>query len=213
MPKPCLWKGPNTPCPLSFRFVDFLVSFIRFSRVALYPGFLLSSVVEALPTLSPAMSIQLHISSSKERRPTNYRGNTRRLLRLSDIPDSPTSSGAVCEAVESDGRACWIALPSNTSDIWCPRHHDEWTQMTMRWGKVHMEAEKTMVTTLDVAKQKIMKLRQSVDLRRQIQDRFYPRGGDIQDYIKWINKMENDVRQLADSLLSKSSLVLHVRST
>jgi hypothetical protein len=75
--------------------------------------------------------------------------------------------------------------------------------MTLRWGRVHKDAEKVMVMGLDDAKQKIMKLRQSVDLRRQIQDRFYPRGGDIQDYIKWIHKMENDVRALADTLLSK----------
>jgi hypothetical protein len=74
--------------------------------------------------------------------------------------------------------------------------------MTMRWAKVHKEAEDLMVTGLDAAKQKIMKLRQSVDLRRVIQDRFYPRGGDIQDYIKWIHKLENDVRALADALLS-----------
>jgi hypothetical protein len=74
--------------------------------------------------------------------------------------------------------------------------------MTTRWSKVHKDAERVVVTGLDAAKQKILKLRQSVDLRRQIQDRFYPRGGDIQDYIKWIGKMENDVRQLADALLS-----------
>ena len=61
-----------------------------------------------------------------------------------------------------------------------------------------------MVLSLDVAKQKVLKLRQSVDLRRQIRDRFYPRGGDIQDYIKWLAKLEADVRGLADSLLSKS---------
>jgi hypothetical protein len=79
-------------------------------------------------------------------------------------------------------------------------------QMTLRWGRVHKDAEKMTVTGLDAAKQKIMKLRQSVDLRRQIQDRFYPRGGDIQDYIKWIHKMENDVRALADTLLSKSHI-------
>jgi hypothetical protein len=148
------------------------------------------------------MSLQLRISSSQERRPA-FRGKTRQLLRLSDVPDSPSASGAFCEAVDSDGRACWSTLPSSAGDPWCYRHHDEWEQMTLRWAKIHKEAEKLMVTGLDAAKQKIMKLRQSVDLRRLIQDRFYPRGGDIQDYIKWIHKMESDVRALADALLSK----------
>jgi hypothetical protein len=148
------------------------------------------------------MSLQLRISSSQERRPA-FRGKTRQLLRLSDVPDSPSSSGAVCDAVDSEGHACWATLPSSAGDPWCYKHHDEWQQMSLRWAKIHKEAEKLMVTGLDAAKQKIMKLRQSVDLRRQIQDRFYPRGGDIQDYIKWIHKMENDVRALADALLSK----------
>ncbi|RMZ73740.1 hypothetical protein GMOD_00009508 [Pyrenophora seminiperda CCB06] len=121
------------------------------------------------------MSLHLRISSSQERRPA-FRGKTRQLLRLSDVPDSPASSGAFCDAVESDGHD--YAMEQNTR-----------------------EAEKLMVTSLDAAKRKIMKLRQSVDLRRQIQDRFYPRGGDIQDYTKWIHKMENDVRALADALL------------
>ncbi|KAF1941695.1 hypothetical protein EJ02DRAFT_193200 [Clathrospora elynae] len=149
------------------------------------------------------MSLQLRVSSSQERRPA-FRGNTRRLLLFSDVPDSPGSSGTVCEAVESDGCACWVALPTSAGDPWCYRHHDEWRQKTMRWGKIHKEAEKMVVINLDVAKQKVVKLRQSVDLRRQIQDRFYPRGGDIQDYIKWIGKMENDVRQLADALLMQN---------
>ncbi|EMD64562.1 hypothetical protein COCSADRAFT_90251 [Bipolaris sorokiniana ND90Pr] len=147
------------------------------------------------------MTVQLRISSSKEQRPIIYRGNTRRLLRLSDVPDSPKLSGAVCEAVESDGRACWVALKESAGDIWCYQHHDEWRQLSIRWTKIHKDAERMVVTGLDTGKQKILKLRQSVDLRREIQERFYPRGGDIQDYIKWINKMENDVRQLADSLL------------
>lgn len=150
------------------------------------------------------MTVQLRISSSKEQRPIIYRGNTRRLLRLSDVPDSPKLSGAVCEAVESDGRACWVALKESAGDIWCYQHHDEWRQLSIRWTKIHKDAERMVVTGLDTGKQKILKLRQSVDLRREIQERFYPRGGDIQDYIKWINKMENDVRQLADSLLSQS---------
>jgi hypothetical protein len=75
--------------------------------------------------------------------------------------------------------------------------------MTLRWAKIHKEAEKLMVSGLLAATQKTMKLRQSVDLRRLVQDRFYPRGGDIQDYIKWIHKMENDVSALADALLRK----------
>ncbi|CAA9966258.1 hypothetical protein PTMSG1_09617 [Pyrenophora teres f. maculata] len=149
------------------------------------------------------MSLQLRISSSHEKRPT-FRGNSRRLLRLSDIPESPTTIGAACEAVESDGRACRVALPSGASDPWCERHTEEWKDLNARWGKTQREAERIIVLSLDVAKQKVLKLRQSVELRRQIRDRFYPGGGDIQDYIKWLGKLESDVRQLADSLLMQN---------
>ena len=148
------------------------------------------------------MSVQLRMSSSKERRQNNFRGKSRRLLYLNNVPDSPISTEAVCEAVESDGRACWVALPSSSDDIWCYQHHNEWRQMSTRWAKVNQDAEKMMVTGLESAKQKTIALRQSVYLRREIQHRFYPRGGDIKDYIEWIQKMENDTRHLADTILS-----------
>lgn len=149
------------------------------------------------------MSLQLRISSSQEKRPA-FRGNSRRLLRLSDVPESPATLGASCEAVETDGRACRVGLPSGASDPWCDKHHDEWRELNEKWSKTQKEAERIVVLSLDVAKQKVLKLRQSVDLRRQIRDRFYPGGGDIQDYIKWLAKLEGDVRQLADSLLMQN---------
>ncbi|CAO2658311.1 Nn.00g060340.m01.CDS01 [Neocucurbitaria sp. VM-36] len=149
------------------------------------------------------MALQLRISNTRERRP-DFKGNTRRLLRLSEVPDPPTSLGAVCEALESNGRPCNVALPKNAKDPWCNGHHKKWIDLTSRWNKIHKEAEQLVVTSLDVAKQKVLKLRQSVEHRRQIRDTFYPRGGDLQDYIKWIGKLENDVRQLADTLLMQN---------
>lgn len=148
-----------------------------------------------------AMSVQLRINGLQARRPS-VKGTARRLVRLSDIPESPTVTGPVCEALELDGRPCQVALASTTKDSWCNRHYHEWKEINSRWNKAHREAEKMTVISSETAKQKVIKLRLSVDLRRQIRDRFYPRGGDIQDYIKWIAKLEADVRQLADSLLS-----------
>lgn len=124
---------------------------------------------------------------------------------MSEAPESPTSPGAICEAVEIDSRPCRAELPSSAGEPFCSRHYKEWRELNTRWGKTHKEAEKLVVISLDLAKQKVIKLRQSIDLRRQIRDQFYPRGGDIQDYIKWIAKLENDIRQLADSLLSMLS--------
>ncbi|KAH5383217.1 hypothetical protein HBI38_228920 [Parastagonospora nodorum] len=150
-----------------------------------------------------AMSVQLRINGLQARRPS-VKGNARRLVRLSDIPESPTVTGPVCEALELDGRPCQVALAATTKDPWCNRHYHEWKEINARWSKAHREAEKMTVISSETAKQKVIKLRLSVDLRCQIRDRFYPRGGDIQDYIKWIAKLEADVRQLADSLLMQN---------
>lgn len=149
------------------------------------------------------MSLHFRINSAKDKRPA-YRGNTRSLLRASEVPDSPALHGACCEAVEQDGRSCRAELPSSAGDPFCSRHYKEWRELNAKWSKTHKEAERLIVINADVAKQKVMKLRLSVELRRQIRDQFYPRGGDIQDYIKWIYNLENDVRQLADSLLMQN---------
>lgn len=149
------------------------------------------------------MSLHFRVSnSSQERRPA-FKSDTRNLLRASEVPESPTSLGATCEALEIDGRPCRAELPSSAGDPFCSRHYKDWRDLNTRWSKAVKEAEHLVVTSLDVAKQKVLKLRLSVDLRRQIRDQFYPRGGDIADYIKWIAKLETEVRQLADSLLSE----------
>jgi len=51
-----------------------------------------------------------------------------------------------------------------------------------------------MVTGSGVVKQIMLGLRQSIDLRRQIQNRCYPHRGDIQDYANEIHKTGNDVK-------------------
>lgn len=149
-----------------------------------------------------AMSVQLRIT---DRRPS-AKANPRTVLRSSDVPSSPTVSGPVCEALEADGRPCKGTHATTSGDPWCSKHHQEWKDINAKWNKVHKEAERQTVTSSENAKQKVLKLRQSVDLRRTIRDRFYPRGGDIQDYIRWIAKLETDVRQLADTLLSMQCL-------
>ncbi|KAF2847502.1 hypothetical protein T440DRAFT_491936 [Plenodomus tracheiphilus IPT5] len=149
------------------------------------------------------MSLQIRLNSSRERRPA-YRTKTRDLLNLSKVPDSPASSRACCEAVEADGRPCRTELPFIAGDPFCSRHYKEWRDLSARWNRTHKEAETLIVVNLDVAKQKVIKLRLSVKLRRQIRDQFYPRGGDTQDYIKWIASVEDDVRQLADHLLMQN---------
>ncbi len=147
------------------------------------------------------MSLKLHISSHPERR-LRFAESTRSLIRLNDLPDSPTSPGHVCEALTRGGVPCREALPFDHRDPWCAQHLEEWTHLNSLWLSTHRDAERTVILSPDVAKQKIIKLRQSVDLRQQIRRQFYPHGGDIQDYIKWIAKMETDITQLADSLLS-----------
>jgi hypothetical protein len=171
-------------------------------------GELIEPLADAISSSSihlRAMSVQLRINSLKDWRP-NVKGNARHLLRSSEVPGSPTTIGPVCEALELHGRPCKVTLAATAEDPWCNRHHHEWKDLNARWIKTHKEAERLVVVSSETAKQKVIKLRLAIDLRRQIRDRFYPRGGDIQDYIKWVAKLETDVRQLADSLLSMNLL-------
>jgi hypothetical protein len=77
--------------------------------------------------------------------------------------------------------------------------------LTARWKKVEKEAERIEASSPDTAKQKVLTLRQAIDLRRQIRDKFYPRGGDTADFLKWIGRLEKDLQTLADSILGSSS--------
>jgi len=83
-----------------------------------------------------AMSVQLRINGLQARRPS-VKGTARRLVRLSDIPESPTVTGPVCEALELDGRPCQVALAATTKDPWCNRHYHEWKEINSKWSKAH----------------------------------------------------------------------------
>jgi hypothetical protein len=150
-----------------------------------------------------ATSVQLRINGLQDRR-SSERSPSRQLLRLVDVSELLDAYEPSCEALEPSGRPCKVALAATAEDPWCHRHRDEWLDLTTRWIRLQKEAEKLAVIGFESAKQKVLKLRLSVELRRQIRDQFYPRGDDTQDYIKWIVKLETDVRQLADSLLSMS---------
>lgn len=148
-----------------------------------------------------AMSVQLRFNNLQEQKPNN-KANARHVLRSVRASKPPESPDLACEATQTDGRPCKVALASDAQDSWCHLHHAEWMDLNARWNKANADADKITVVNSEAAKQKAIKLRLSVNLRRQIRDRFYPRGGDMQDYINWLAKMQTDVRQLADSLLS-----------
>jgi hypothetical protein len=178
---------------------------ILMAQVPLEDGKLVESSLFNSPSSSNirllAMSVQLRINNLQERK-SGTKTIARHLLRSIEVPDSPGAVGPVCEALQPDGRPCKVALTTTVGSPWCPPHHHEWTDLNARWTKAQKETDKLAVISSETAKQKVLKLRLSVELRRQIRDRFYPLGGDMQDYIKWIGKLETDVRQLADSLLS-----------
>jgi hypothetical protein len=158
-----------------------------------------------------AMSVQLRINGLQGQQPSK-KPNLRHLLHSIEVPESPNTLDLACEALEPSGRPCRVALTTTAEEPWCHRHHNEWLELNARWSKLQKEAEKVAVISSETAKQKAIKLRLSVDLRRQIRDRFYPRGGDVQDYIRWIAKLEADARQLADSLLSTNHSTVYFGS-
>ena len=148
------------------------------------------------------MSLQLRIHTS-QRRQSSFKGKSRVLLQSSEPPESPLIRGNTCDAIDTDGRRCKLILPSD-GHTWCKRHLRELKDLNIRWGRTQKDSERVEVISPDTAKQKVLKMRLAVDLRRQIRERFYPRGGDTADFIKWIMRLEKDVRALADSILSIS---------
>lgn len=141
--------------------------------------------------------IRIHASQNR----SGNKGNYRTLLRSSDPPKSPLVKGNPCEALAEDGTACDAVL-SSEGHTWCNRHFVEMKDLKARWKRREEEAININATDPDTAKQKVIKLRLAVELRRQIRERFYPHGGDTADYIQWITKLEKDMRSLADSILS-----------
>ncbi|KAF2175897.1 hypothetical protein K469DRAFT_609184 [Zopfia rhizophila CBS 207.26] len=128
------------------------------------------------------------------------KGKSRPLLRSSEPPKSPLTKGTTCDAVERNGNPCKVVLPSD-GYTWCKHHFNEMKELTAKWKTAQQEAEAVEVVNPDTAEEKVLKLRLSIDLRRQVRERLYPRGGDTFDYIQWIMKLETDARALADSIL------------
>ncbi|KAF1966521.1 hypothetical protein BU23DRAFT_544186 [Bimuria novae-zelandiae CBS 107.79] len=145
------------------------------------------------------MSLGLGISTLQEPL-SDHKGQSRVLLHSSTPPKSPLITSNLCEALESNGRQCQQSLRSE-GETWCRRHSSELKDFQIKWDKVFKDAERVEASTPDTARQKILKLRQAMDIRRQIRERFYSRGEDTSDFINWITTLEKDMRTLADSIL------------
>lgn len=150
------------------------------------------------------MSLQFRIHTRQGSR-SSLRGKSRTLLRSSEPPQSPLVEGNTCDAIDNDGRQCKHTLPSE-GYMWCKQHNTELKDLSTRWRRVQKDADGVEAVDPDTAKQKTVKLALSVELRRQIRERFYPQGGDTADFLRWIVKLENDLCNIAGSLFSMCSL-------
>lgn len=127
----------------------------------------------------------LHVRIHTPREPRSIlKSRPRSLLNCTEPPQSPFGKGNSCDATDG-GRSCSQSLASD-GPLWCKKHLGELKDLSAKWNRAQKEAERIEAVDPDTAKQKTIKLRQAVDLRRQIRDRFYPRGGDTADYLKWI---------------------------
>lgn len=153
-------------------------------------------------TLSSIMSSGLGISTLKEPL-NNSLGQSRVILRSSEPPKSPLVASNECEALQSTGRPCLQSLPRD-EDTWCKRHSAELKDFQSKWERMFGEVQRMEADTPVAARQKILRLRQVLSLRREIRERFYARGGDTSDFINWMTTVERDMRKLADSRLSKT---------
>jgi len=146
------------------------------------------------------MSLLLYVHKP-ERRRFRSREKARNLIHTCEPPESPATQDSRCDAIETDGRRCHLLL-STEDQTWCSWHLREQNDLSTRWEKLQIAAEKIVVSDVHMAKQKVLKLRLAVELRRRIRERFHTRGIDTVDFIEWIAKLEKEVRTLANMILS-----------
>lgn len=144
--------------------------------------------------------------------PSELPGRSRIILHSSDPPRSPLITSNTCEASESNGSRCQQPL-LREEEAWCRRHATELAEFQTKWNKAFKDAERVEAGTPDTARQKILKLRQAMDIRRQIRERFHSRGGDTSDFISWITGLEKDMRSLAESILSITQPIVSCETT
>ncbi|KAF2491329.1 hypothetical protein BU16DRAFT_468768 [Lophium mytilinum] len=153
------------------------------------------------------MSPQLRIQASQCFSPNN-KTRFRSLLYSSEPPTSPQLIGTKCDAVEIDGQPCSTVLEAE-GQAWCIRHFNEMKSLNATWKQAQQEAVFVQsLLTPDIAKIKVYKLCQALELRKQISQRFYKRGRDTADHIQWIMELEQDVRGMADRKMV-STLSVH----
>jgi hypothetical protein len=132
------------------------------------------------------MSLLLYVHKP-ERRRFRSREKARNLIHTCEPPESPAIQGSRCDAIET---------------TWCNWHLREQNDLSTRWENLQLAAEKIVVFDAHTAKQKVLKLRLAVELRRRIRERFHTRGIDTVDFIEWIARLEKEVRTLANMILS-----------
>ena len=172
---------------------------VRFLSVG---GLLVARLFVSPPMFAAqTMSVRLRIDSAETRRPP-FQTRSRCLVHSSEPPDPSATRKTVCEAIETDGRPCDIALAED--EDWCSRHAQDLEDLNMAWEKIQKEVEEIDVTDPTTAKRKTEKLHLAVSLRRRLRERFHTRGVDAVDFMRWFAKVEQDTSLLADSVMSES---------
>lgn len=159
--------------------------------------------------LSP-MSIRLCVRNLQERR-FRAREQARNLIHTCEPPRFPAIQGLCCNAIEMDGRHCHLLLLSDDQFL-CDWHLRELNALHGQWEKLQCDADSIRVVDADTAKQKVHKLRSTLELRRQIRERFHTRGVDTMDFVGWLVKLEEDIRAIANTVLG-SLLRIYLSAT
>ncbi|KAL6710141.1 hypothetical protein ACN47E_009932 [Coniothyrium glycines] len=148
------------------------------------------------------MSLRLHVRERRER-PLQHQQIVRRLINTCEPPESPANQKFYCDTIETDGRRCQSVL-TGENQAWCSWHTKDLNDVKSRWERVQRDADDIVVVDAHSAKQKVLKLRLAVDLRRRIRERFHARGVDTVDFIEWIASIEKDIQTLANTVLISS---------
>jgi hypothetical protein len=116
----------------------------------------------------------------------------------------PSQERRHCIALSRDGAEC-DGLPPRLGHELCPPHHQEYKELYSQYKSAEEHYNQLVEPEgglkLGEAKEKIALGRKTLDLRNQVNRRFFSQQARNRGHIRWILKLEDEIRALEGSLL------------
>jgi hypothetical protein len=120
--------------------------------------------------------------------------------------DGPSQERRHCIALQQDGAECYRLL-QRTNYTFCLPHHREYKELHVQYKDAEehynrlVESERTL--EVEGKREKIAWGRKTLDLRNQVNRRFFSQHAGNRGHIQWILKLEGEIKALEGTLKSE----------